>query len=195
VELQKGKHDAFEIATLATAIVGVVILCIYTALTGYQALIAKDTAERQLRAYLSVKIEEQPDLDAPGAPRMVLLFRNNGQTPAFHVQAQASIFTAGQELTASDLKDTRDFLDKLPKSEIVLFPGQEFRESPAAGIPVTNDQRIAISMGAGVLWVVGEIAYIDAFGKQRATHFRLYMGGVAARQRKFVWANVGNDAD
>ena len=195
MDLQKGKHDAFEKATLTTAIAGVVILCIYTGLTGYQAFIAKDTAERQLRAYLSVKIEEQPDLDTPGTPRMVLLFKNNGQTPAFHVQAQASIFTAGQELSATDLKDTRDFLDKLPKSETVLFPGQEFRESPEAGIPVTNDQKIAISMGASVLWVVGGITYTDAFGKPRATRFRLYMGGVAARQHKFVWANGGNDAD
>ena len=49
--------DAFDWITLNTAIVGVIVLCIYTGLTGYQAYLAKDTAERQLRAYLSASFE------------------------------------------------------------------------------------------------------------------------------------------
>jgi hypothetical protein len=180
--IKKEKHDAFERATLATAIAGVAILCIYTALTGYQAYIAKDTAQRQLRAYISVRVEKQPDMDGPSPPQAVILYKNNGQTPAYNVDARANFFTGGEQLTDTDLKDTRALLAKMRNSESVLFPGQEFRESPepGTGIPLSKDQKIAVSMGSLVLWLVGEVKYIDAFGSPRFTRFRLYMGGTDA---------------
>ena len=193
------KHDAFEKVTLATAIVGVVILCVYTGLTGYQAYIAKDTAQRQLRAYVSVIVEKQPDLDGPGTPEVVFLFKNTGQTPAYHVDSRVSIFTGSDSLTEEDIKRTNAFLRGMPESESVLFPGQEFRTSsvPGTGLPLSAQQKIAISMGAQVLWAMGAVTYTDAFGYRRLTNFRLYMGGTsgAAPYHKFIWAGDGNDAN
>jgi hypothetical protein len=118
------KHDAFEKVTLATAVVGVVILCIYTGLTGYQAYIAKDTAQRQLRAYISAVVEKWPDLDSPGIPQVVFVFKNNGQTPAYRVDARVTVFIGGDSLTETDIEDANKRLEKLRNSESVVFPGQ-----------------------------------------------------------------------
>ncbi len=40
---QKRKHDGFEWATLIATICGVIVLCVYTGLTGYQALVSERT--------------------------------------------------------------------------------------------------------------------------------------------------------
>jgi hypothetical protein len=198
---QKKKHDAFEQATLATAIVGVIILCIYTGLTGYQAYLAKDTAERQLRAYVSVVVEKQPDLNKPGPTDVVLLFKNTGQTPAFKVRAR-SIFSAvkGADLNLSDdeIGAVRDAMDTMKGYESVMFPGQEFRQSPEpeTGLPLTNDHKILIIMGAMTLWVNGEVSYTDTFGYPHSTRFRLFLNGAAGnRYNRFIWADKGNDAN
>jgi hypothetical protein len=192
------QRDAFERATLATAIVGVVVLCIYTALTGYQAYIAKDSAQRQLRAYVSVNIEKHPDLDNSNLPEMVVLFKNNGQTPAYDVDARFEVYIGDQRLTDSDMSKIRPALDELNKSVSVLFPSQEFREAsvPGVGIPLTQEDKTLVSMGAKTLWVVGRATYTDAFGYPRFTHFRLYMrGAVDTRYHKFIWAADGNEAN
>jgi hypothetical protein len=192
------QHDAFERATLVTAIVGVVVLCVYTGLTGYQAYIAKDSAQRQLRAYVSASIEKHPDVDGSDLPEITVVYKNHGQTPAYNVEARMVVLVAGDELTDSEISETRTFLAKLGKSESVLFPGQEFREASVPGIriPLSQDQKIAVGMGAKVLWVIGEVTYTDAFGASRFNHFRLNTGGgVAARYHKFFWADTGNEAN
>ncbi len=199
--IRKEKHDAFERATLATAIAGVIILCIYTGLTGYQAYISKDTAQRQLRAYVSAIVEKQPDLDGSGPPDVVLLFKNNGQTPAFKVEARLLVsVVAGSDLALSEaqLKEIQSALDRIKKYESVIFPGQEFRQGPepGTGIPMSNEQKIAVSMGAMSLWINGEVTYTDAFGFPRFTRFRLFMNGASGnRYNKLIWAGAGNDAD
>jgi len=198
-ESKNEKHDAFEKVTLATAIVGVVILCIYTALTGYQAYLAKDTAERQLRAYISVGVEKQPDLNGSGPPNAVILFKNTGQTPAYSVRVH-SVFSVlnGGTLSDAQVKDIREYMATLKGYESAMFPGQEFHQSPepAKGIPLTENQKIKIGMGAMTLWVNGEVVYEDAFGHPHFTHFRLFMNGEEGnRYDRLVWAEHGNDAN
>jgi len=192
------KHDAFEIATLITAIVGVIVLCVYTGLTGYQAYIAKDSAQRQLRAYISATVEKYPDLDSPKLPEVTVVFKNNGQTPAYKVQGRMVFYIGGEQLAESDISQISVLLDKLPRSTTVLFPGQEFRTAtvPGIGIPMSADEKIQVMMGAKILWLVGEAAYVDAFGSPRLTRVRLYMGGIdSARYHRFIWAETGNDAN
>jgi hypothetical protein len=199
--IRKEKHDAFERVTLATAIVGVIILCIYTGLTGYQAYIAKDAAQRQLRAYISVVVEKQPDLNGQGPSNVVLLFKNNGQTPAYSVEARSlTSVVAGSDLalTEAQLKEIHSALDRMNKYKSVVFPGQEFRQGPepGTGIPMTDEQKIAVSMGAMTLWINGEVTYTDAFELPRFTRFRLFMSGAAgSRFDKLIWADAGNEAN
>jgi hypothetical protein len=87
------------------------------------------------------------------------------------------------------LSKIRPALDALKKSESVLFPNQEFREAsvPGVGIPLTQEDKTLISMGAKRLWLVGWATYTDVFGYPRFTHFRLYMSGaVDTRYHKFI---------
>jgi hypothetical protein len=192
------KHDAFEKATLATAIAGIIILCVYTGLTAYQACIAKDTAERQLRAYMSAAVEKQPDLDGPAPAEVTILYKNNGQTPAYRVQTRAVFSVGDSELSKEDIEGIRKDLKALRKSETVVFPGQEIRGAtiPGVGIPLTEGDKITINLGARVLWLNGEITYLDAFGISRFTNFRLYFSGAQdTRMHKFVWADAGNEAN
>jgi hypothetical protein len=89
------KHDAFEKTTLVTAIVGVIILCVYTRLTAYQASIAKDTEERQLRAYLLVNIGKTRK--SGNAVSADLLIQQVGATPAYDLWLAAAIKIAGSD--------------------------------------------------------------------------------------------------
>jgi hypothetical protein len=191
------EHDAFEKATLATAIIGVVILIVYTILTGYQAYIAKDTAQRQLRAYISAVVEKWPDLDKAEPAEITMVFKNVGQTPAFKVNAKFSIFTTHDQPTETQIEELR--VTPNLRSESILFPTQEFRLAtvPGKGIPITPQQRISVSMGAMILWIDGQVTYLDAYGYSRFYRFRLYMGGSAgaASYHRFVWADAGNEAN
>src|SRR5260370_24442209 len=83
---QHRKHDAFERTTLAIAIVGVIVLCAYTGITGYQANIARDTEQRQLRAYMSATAKSVENFNTNKPIVVRLLIKNFGQTPAYHVQ-------------------------------------------------------------------------------------------------------------
>jgi hypothetical protein len=50
-----------------------------------QIAIAKETAQRQRRAYLTVGIEIPPDIDAVGPISTTIFIKNAGQTPAYEV--------------------------------------------------------------------------------------------------------------
>ncbi len=196
---QKKEHDTFEKLTLATAIAGVILLAVYTGLTAYQAYIAKDTARRQLRAYISVAVEKQPNLNESGPPNATLLFKNTGQTPAYEVRIH-SVWSVldGDTINNDQIKQIRDYMATLKGFESAMFPGQEFRQSaePTKGIPITDGQKISISLGAMTLWVNGEIVYEDAFGYPHFTHFRLFMNGEEGnRYGKLIWADKGNEAN
>jgi hypothetical protein len=193
------KHDTFEKLTLATAIVGVVVLCVYTALTGYQAYIAKDSAQRQLRAYVSAAVDKQPIMSGPDQPEIGLVFKNNGQTPAYDLTTRMLISFGSGPLTSEEVANgIADFKKTTRRSSSTLFPGAEVRSSTQLeeGIVLSSEDKWTIELGVRTLWVFGEVEYVDAFSKPHFTHFRLYMRGPKMlRANKLVWAEEGNEAD
>jgi len=93
-------HDWYDITTLIILGITLTALIIYTGLTYYQASIARDTARRQLRAYVGINAIdiEAPNLkkagyEVPANPPagfiykdfVVPLIKNFGQTPASDV--------------------------------------------------------------------------------------------------------------
>ncbi len=120
---QPNKRDAFDWITLNTAIVGVIVLCIYTGLTGYQAYLAKDTAERQLRAYLSASFEWP---DVLGGSDLTMTIKNHGQTPAFKVSNWAYAILATNPLPVDAVEKARQRVGDW-QTNAVLFPGAEFK--------------------------------------------------------------------
>jgi hypothetical protein len=71
----------------------------------WQAWIASDTEQRQLRAYVSARIERHPDINSDDVD-FTVVFKNNGQTPAFKIKAwvylQRSRTASGDSHVAPD---------------------------------------------------------------------------------------------
>jgi hypothetical protein len=132
----------------------------------------QDTAQRQLRAYISVRSsigQQQPD----GTINFVVQITNAGQTPAYELDAWI-----GVKLLDYPIKD---FKPEPPQrkeiSKSVLGPGldQELR--------ITRRDRMTVALSQDliarkkVICVVGRVDYMDIFGRTKFTDIRLLYFG------------------
>ncbi|HYL49099.1 MAG TPA: hypothetical protein VET84_07010 [Stellaceae bacterium] len=179
-------HDWYDITTIIILAITLSALIVYTGLTAYQACIARDTARRQLRAYVGLQRLElelpslndpnyKPMKDEPGAvftDFQVTFIKNFGATPAFNV----SIFT---NCTAIP------FLGKLPDgfnypippdrpsvlgitSRQTLYPGQEV-VSRVRILDVNNFKQAIAKSKSLYLW--GTINYTDIYDRRWSSYF------------------------
>ena len=134
---------------------------------------AENTAQRQLRAYVSVALAEIIDLKAGFTPVAHLRVKNSGQTPAYDLTAIGGIAMG-------------ESFDKLPSptgpsamSRSTLHASaitDQFHRTPR---PLTPDEMAALVAGTITLWVYGEFRYRDTFTIQRFTKYRFQVGGTA----------------
>lgn len=112
--MQQATHDWYQHATFFVGVGTLILVGIYTGIMGYQAWLAKDTARRQLRAYLSVTISGPEGVFAglvtevagmvppiTGKTTMHPFIKNYGQTPAYEVNCWAGIALADFPLRIS----------------------------------------------------------------------------------------------
>jgi len=166
-----------------------------------QLRLSETTAERQLRAYVfvsSAKVTYVTD-DGGGIPEAHVFIKNSGQTPAYKVQnvsgfafdkwpvpANLNLIVTDQEFSAA-AKTMTNLASGSCETSII---------SSKLDKPLPGEDRAALSRGEIVIFVYGEIRYIDAFGKKRWTKYRLMMGGPAgARGGQLVGCEEGNDAN
>jgi hypothetical protein len=134
-----------------------------------QLKLAQDTAQRQLRAYLSLLPVDMDEIAIDPAPiRIKMTIDNSGATPANNW----SIRYAWQ---VTNEAPTREFFDAH------LSPFREFRGEHSIGprtqktVPYTLDVpvhlRSQVLSGAMRFYIFGEIVYQDAFEKERLTEF------------------------
>ena len=162
--------------TLSIAVISLLLAIV----SGYQAYIARDTARRQLRAYVGIvsvrliRLTDPEVLVVPmddGLKRMPsfnFVVKNCGQTPAFDLSMQAYF-----EIIPGSNKPLPDdfvFSDRAPggrwhESKITLWPGQEtpFREA----VDELVLQRII--NGEMTLYLYGWVTYIDSFKKTQVS--------------------------
>lgn len=132
---------------------------------------AERTAERQLRAYLSItRCEYTVDVKAK-CYRAKYRLKNVGQTPAFHISVRGYAFVTAEEPTLDALLLKLDASVAEPKS--VQFPAQ-LAFGNRAGEPLSYDPKATglgdpIGKNGARLYVIVEIRYTDAFGRQRFT--------------------------
>lgn len=132
---------------------------------------ARETAERQLRAYVSIN---RMELEMPGATG-VLRFKNSGQTPAYKVRM------GFQRIAA-------------PPAQIVFTESPELRTGFDLGPGETQTVRVgfegvtpllpALQTGQHVAFINGIVIYDDVFGNEHKTHLRL-------NAPQAVWATGG----
>jgi hypothetical protein len=129
----------------------------------------KRTAERQLRAYVSV--ESGGMLRQSQKKRMRFEFRpnviNNGQTPANDVRIVSFL-----RIGAPAIPDNFDYnLLPIPGSVSTIGPRQGRFHSIVASRNLAIPQLREIQSGASVFHIYGKVTYSDIFGVERTTNF------------------------
>lgn len=135
--------------------------------------LAKDTAERQLRAYVCIA-SGLVKFRHPGIPEAQVDFANYGQTPAYDVHSWIHMWIESHPLRIVLPEPPRGF----EMSTAVLPPGgQPHSLAIDKKPPVQEDARGLLCTSQGTIYIYGMIRYRDAFGKERTTRYRLICGG------------------
>jgi hypothetical protein len=166
---------------------------------------AKDTEERQLRAYVFPDAVEISDVDSDttkissAAPRIHLVIKNTGITPAYNVinLVAAALVPFPFHLDIKDIRAATGMKENM--SVFSLSNGgisEAFSGVDGAREPLNIEQKLSLSNGETAIYLLGYIWYYDIFGIVRCTRYKYYVGGIAgfsgARMRN---ATEGQDAD
>lgn len=133
----------------------------------------RDTAQKQLRAYISV-VSAKIEFPEPGRPKSTLTFRNAGQTPAHDVQIWIHQWIAACPLGVTLPTPPRSFT--MAKS--TLGAGACCHMQNEAPHPVVDAAHLdLVGTAEGTIYVYGEISYLDVFGLKHTQKYRLMHGG------------------
>jgi hypothetical protein len=153
--------------------------------------LSRDTAKKQLRAYLTTAgwlAEELADEEVA----YTVLLKNSGVTLANKVVINSWICIEDRRFNGPF-----DFSELAPGRHIstsVFGPG--ITSTHTKSIEVSADDRKAIECGKKAIWFYGEIRYLDVFKETHRTQFRFIGGGRAGTTfDKLVFAQEGNEAN
>jgi hypothetical protein len=149
----------------------------------------KETAEKQLRAYLFPELAASRRV-SPAAHIIKVDVKNSGQTPAYEYQGYIAlgVFTPGQEPESLELPAEEDF------SRGSLGPGCKV-ELGGREYSMTPEQAADVTRGAQSVYIYGNVDYRDAFGQSRFTSFRLCSTGEMFQMGRFEACLEGNEAN
>ena len=129
----------------------------------------RDTAKRELRAYISVNPTILFNYGAVQPIRIECIARNHGQTPAFDINYVV-------EIDVLPLPLPNGFAFPEPTREVrhnsVVFPNSEMSVWFNREAALTPQQIATISAGTHNLYLWGRSNYIDAFGDARTVRIR-----------------------
>jgi hypothetical protein len=138
---------------------------------------ADKTAERQLRAYLSIEPVSLRDFVAGRRPMVVFIVKNIGQTPAHRVRIIGDMDIFPHPL----INNQPDLVIPDPNAPIptrALHPTFTFEAEAVLGRLLTSQDVMRVYGGVHYcLYVFGIVIYEDAFGEERRTKFCCYVGG------------------
>lgn len=192
---QHGGEHASEVMVLGIKpgewLLGIVTWMLWLA-TARLVTNADKNSERQLRAYVGLSKAEITKVET-GAPEVVVIFQNFGQTPAHDVQSWIHIWIAEYPLTDTVLPEpSADFR----KSSGVIYPGAQFIHAISKEPSVRPWEIPLLGTQEGTIYVYGRIRYRDAFNESRTTNFRLIYGGTEpTRGNLLKHDQEGNEAD
>jgi hypothetical protein len=136
-----------------------------------QTGVLKDSAQRQLRAYVGIS-KCSLKLEPANIPEGQVCVQNFGQTPAHKVRQWINIRIAPYPLTF-----TLPELEDLQGSLFTVWPGG-YTTSVATQQP-TVPPHVLPHLGSDqyTVYVCGKIIYEDIFGKEQYTYYRFIYGG------------------
>jgi archaellum component FlaG (FlaF/FlaG flagellin family) len=158
---------------------------------------ARDTGERQLRAYVGPESIGFQDSIGPYKIQIIIVVKNFGATPAYHFRTDIRVSIRENPLAAAFVSHAKVYQG----AGVTLMPGST---SVIVCEPAAHDQARAVQVlneavgGARAIYVDGEIKYTDAFRNDRFTNVRKIGCGHRIIERggsPFIDANDGNDSD
>lgn len=133
--------------------------------------IARDTAKRQLRAYVGVEDATVSNFRVGESPLFKVFAWNRGQTPAYDVRLLGIVVAGTGEPGRIGVR----FRKLKEGSRATLAPQQKFMLDNKAANTLVDADHTKVMAKAATLVFGGFIAYTDAFGKRRRTVFKLFM--------------------
>lgn len=176
--------DAADNAALFGGI-SIIGIAIAIGLTLQSNGIARDTARRQLRAYINVKDGEMKR--RPGGFLLFVELVNAGQTPAYNARIRVGSF-AGEY----PLKKSRPLLEMTESGGTPVAPTAVVTASsfvPTENVAATWAR---IQSGDTALYIHGIVSYTDAFGDDRETCFCHAYGGPHGMNNEGLLHAVGD---
>lgn len=154
--------------------------------------IARKSAERQLRAYVTLTIDDAPPIEAGVTPSFKYSFRNSGQTPAYDLRFGIEFGMARNLIPESQIESPI----AMGPTKMTLDPGAGVAGEYFGGRALTEEDAAHIRHGnVGQMFVRGAITYRDTFDRDRVTRFLyIYRGDLAMRVGKMTPYHLGNDA-
>ncbi len=129
--------------------------------------VARDTAQKQLRAYVNVVRGTIGGFGPGEVPVARVFVRNTGQTPAIEVKCSSRFFLI-------DAPGPDDFPALGEDQSLTpLAPGGDFHLTIDAGRPISVYESHGLFTKAAVIMISGEITYCDIYGEAHVTRFHL----------------------
>jgi hypothetical protein len=183
----RSERHWLEYAAVALAGAAFVVSCFAATFSGWQAWIASDAEERQLRAYLEVTDLEVvcPDCATigpvnPSSPIpyisqnfVHIRFENSGQTPARAIRYKINWLPIPSK--DAPLPENFEFPDYSPTNTPAFVSTSELARDQhrdgAGEIEHDIDRFRTSTKRMSTLYLYGHLDYCDVFGKPRATAF------------------------
>lgn len=153
--------------------------------------VAKDTAMRQLRAYLSAEPDQAfpPMIDAARGVRIIITLRNRGQTPAYKVSYQGQAALIGYPFGGTFAP-----LGGPAETPTTIGPGGQTQMQLELKGPLQPKEIAGLDAGTIRGFARGEVHYIDAFDHPHFVKFKLYFW-ISGPEIISSLAEDGNDSD
>ena len=137
-----------------------------------QRALSEQTAERQLRAYVSIVSAHVKVVAADNNRFSIkgnLQFKNSGQTPAYKFApwAMIAVFDEGVEPT-----------EKVAAGQDAIMGPGVTNQMDIVGAPLAEATIEAIRKGTKTVWIWGEVSYADAFGNEYIFEHRSKIGRI-----------------
>lgn len=179
-------NDVYVVTNIGLALITAVI----AAFTIGLFVVGRDTAKRQLRAYVFIKSGVIENVVVNVNPKVTFTIKNFGKTPARKLRVSCS-FGFGQsfdQLQHSEIKP--------PNPMGTLAPGAKVQFHDFSLNPISVENAQSFDAGTHSIFVYGEITYIDFTEQQRTTYFRtMHNARVRSLGPNLASCEGGNDSD
>jgi hypothetical protein len=153
--------------------------------------IMQDTAKRQLRAYLSVD-RAAIDFPEPGVPRIAVVIKNCGQTPAHEVRHWIHHWILPYPL----VEELPEAPDGFVMSSALIGAGGVSEMEFTRPDPIEPKHLLPqLGTAMGTIYVYGKVTYKDVFGQEQFMRYRFMFGGPEpVKAGKLAPCEEGNEA-